>query len=386
MMKLNNSIVFLVILLLLASCDLKDVDINNISSKNEWKESPVTIAKWYDNHTAAISIDNDAGSVASPAEQIVQKIVKDNGLIIDYEFVTERYRTDSIRLNYLYEKFLPMGFGYFGHGDTHINHDILTEEEAYKSFKKCYDTMIDFGLKPVSYAYPGGFGHHLKTQRALKRAGFLSSRRFEKLDVFNPYIIPDDETEPENWYELPSLVMQSYDYVSCSICINNTHDLIPHLDKTIEKRAWLIITYHSIGQEGSYGFYHLYDFKNDLKEIKKRDFWVAHNDDVTLYILERNAASVYFNHYDCDDILDDNIEFIISDGYDNAKYNVPLTLLFDIPESWLRKRLMLVQDSVIISEYEFDSNPVKISVLPNEKSYEFRVSSSEYQVSSIVQN
>ncbi len=373
MNKLNSSIKFLFVLLFLVSCNLKDDYINNVYNVNVYKQIPVTIAKWYDNHTAAISIDNDAGSVASPAEQIVQKIVKDNGLIIDYEFVTERYRSDSIRLNYLYEKFLPMGFGYFGHGDTHINHDLLSEEEAYKSFKKCYDTMIDFGLKPVSYAYPGGFGHHLRTQRALKRAGFLSSRRFEKLDVFNPYIIPDDETEPENWYELPSLVMQAYDYVSCSICINNTEDLIPHLDKTLEKHAWLIITYHSIGQKGSYGFYYLSDFKNDLREIKKRDFWVAHNDDVTLYILERNAASVCVGYTSSDNILDEEIKIQISDGYENEKFDVPLTLLFNIPQSWLRKKLKLVQDTVNIGQYEFESNPVKISVLPNEKNYKLKV-------------
>ena len=373
MTKLNSNIKFLFVLLFLVSCNLKDADINNVNNENVYKQIPVTIAKWYDNHTAAISIDNDAGSVASPAEQIVQKIVKDNGLIIDYEFVTERYRSDSIRLNYLYEKFLPMGFGYFGHGDTHINHDLLSEEEAYKSFKKCYDTMIDFGLKPVSYAYPGGFGHHLRTQRALKRAGFLSSRRFEKLDVFNPYIIPDDETEPENWYELPSLVMQAYDYVSCSICINNTDDLIPHLDKTLEKHAWLIITYHSIGQKGSYGFYYLSDFKNDLREIKKRDFWVAHNDDVTLYILERNGASVCVEYISSDNILDEEIKIKISDGYENEKFDVPLTLLFNIPQSWLRKKLKLVQDTVNIGQYEFESNPVKISVLPNEKNYKLKV-------------
>ena len=290
MMKSLSRKSFIVILFLFTSCELKDITPTNVYEEGKITIIEATIAKWYDNHTAALCIDNDAGSVASPPEQLVQQIVKENDLIIDYEFVTERYRTDTIRLNYLFSKYLPMGFGYFGHGDTHINHDLLSEEESYKSFKKCYDTMINFSLKPVSYAYPGGFGHLLRTQRALKRAGFLSSRRFEKLDVFNPYIVPDDKNEPENWYELPSLVMQAYDYVSCSICINNTQDLIPHLDKTLEKRAWLIITYHSIGQPGSYGFYYLDDFKKDLLEIKKRDFWVTHNDDVTLYIFEKNAA------------------------------------------------------------------------------------------------
>lgn len=41
--------------------------------------------------------------------------------------------------------------------------------------------MVDLGLKPISYAYPGGFGYHLSTKSALKRAGFLSARKFEKI-------------------------------------------------------------------------------------------------------------------------------------------------------------------------------------------------------------
>jgi hypothetical protein len=373
MKSLSKKLFISIVIFMLSSCELRDISLTDIFQENEPVKIEVAIAKWYDNHTAALCIDNDAGSVASPPEQLVQQIVKENNLTIDYEFVTERYRTDTVRFNYLFSDFLPMGFGYFGHGDTHINHDLLSEEESYESFKKCYDTMIEFGLKPVSYAYPGGFGHLLRTQRALKRAGFLSARRFEKLDVFNPYIMPDDKTEPENWYELPSLVMQAYDYISCSICINNTQDLIPHLDKTLEKRAWLIITYHSIGQKDSYGFYYLNDFKKDLLEIKKRDFWVAHNDDVTLYVIEKNEANVDVQHILNDDIAKEKIKIIIDDRLDNEKFDVPLTLLFDLPDNWLRKKLKLAQDTVIIGEYEFEKNPVKISLLPNEKEYELRI-------------
>ena len=57
---------------------------------------------------------------------------------------------------------------------------------------------------------------------------------------------------------------------------------------------------------------------------------------------------------------------------DNKKFDVPLTLLFNLPNNWLRRKLKLVQDSVVISEFEFENNPVKISVLPNEKEYELR--------------
>ncbi|MCP5063681.1 MAG: hypothetical protein GY936_14635 [Ignavibacteriae bacterium] len=370
MIKQIKFLTCLLILFVFNSCELKEININEISEEENSRTIPVRIAKWYNNHTAALSINNDAGSTASKAEQAVQKLVLEHNLTMDYEFVTKLYKEDSIRWNYFENTFLTNGFGYFGHGDTHINHDALTEDEAYISFKKCYDTMIELGLKPVSYAYPGGFGYLMRTHRALKKAGFIASRMFEKLNNENPYILPGNETEPENWFMLPSLVMQAYDYKSCTICINNTKQLIPHLNNTLEKNAWLILTYHSIGQTGSYGYYHLNDFKNDLIEIAKRDFWVTHNDDITLYVFERNAAEVEVKLVTEKEDNKEKIQIRIDDNLDNEKFNIPLTLLFDIPQEWLQKKIKLEQGGTIIREYEFETNPVKISILPNEKKYE----------------
>ena len=333
MKKQIKILIYLLVIFIFFSCELKEIDINEVFEDGESSIIPVRIAKWYNNHTAALSIDNDAGSAAGEAERTVQNLVLENNLTMDYEFVSKLYKEDTIRWNYFENVFLPNGFGYFGHGDTHINHDALTEDEAYFSFKKCYDTMIELGLKPVSYAYPGGFGYLMRTHRALKKAGFISSRMFEKLNNENPYIIPDNETEPENWFMLPTLVMQAYDYTSCTICINNTEQLIPHLNNTLEKNAWLILTYHSIGQTGGHGFYHLEDFENDLIEIAKRDFWVTHNDNVTLYVFERNAATVEVKHVKEQSGTNEKIKIRIDDNLDNEKFNIPLTLLFDIPQN-----------------------------------------------------
>ncbi len=370
-MNKNILKIFIVfIILFFASCKLRDIDLNDIEVGTEDPDVSVQIAKWYNNHTAAISLNNDAGSVAIKHEQTVQKAVMESNLTMDYEFVTDIYQKDSTEWNYFKNTFLPNGFRYFGHGHTHINHDLLSEANSYKSFKKCYDVMVALGLKPVTYAYPGGFGNLLRTQRAVKNAGFIAARMFEKLDNENPYIIPDDETEPSNWFALPTLVMQAYDYVSCTICINNTQQLIPHLDKTLEKTAWLILTYHAIGQKNNFGFYHLDDFKTDLEEINKRDFWVSHNDDIALYIFERNNANVSADMVDGITKNNKKIEIQLDDNLDNNKYNIPLTLLLNVPQNWLRKELELKQNDTTIGFYEFEANPIKISLLPNEKRYE----------------
>ena len=71
---------------------------------------------------------------------------------------------------------VPQGFSYFGHGHNHIDHDELSYEEALESFQANYDTMKDWGMKPVAYGYPRSAGHEEETQLALENAGFLSGR------------------------------------------------------------------------------------------------------------------------------------------------------------------------------------------------------------------
>ncbi|MBK7104207.1 MAG: hypothetical protein IPH62_02885 [Ignavibacteriae bacterium] len=360
--------IFISISILINSCELTDLEqAESKLNPNDSAKVNVNIAKWYDNHAAALSITNDAGSVAWENEKVVQKAVEDAGLNISYEFVSAAYSIDSAGLQYFLNEFLSKGFGYFGHGHEHLNHDLLSFDEAYRSFKMCYHTMIEFGLKPVSYAYPGGFGYHISTQEALKKSGFLSGRKFEKLDFDFPYIMPNNETQPSNWFQLPTLVMQAYNYEYCSICINNTDELIPFLDNTIKLNAWLIITYHPIGREDLYGYYYLEDFKNDLEEIKKRDFWVASMDDITLYTYERNSAKINVtNIYSKSGELE-NIKIKIEDNLNDLIYNVPLTVLVDLPNNWVDQPLNLHKNSQEFEKIVSETNQLKISIIPDKE-------------------
>jgi len=366
-LKISFYLSILFWLVFAVSCDLTDLEKAGSNFFVDTSYTSIRIAKWHNNHSAAISITNDAGSVSGSGEKIVQNLVEKYGLNISYELVTDLYLKDSVRLNYLYDTYLPRGFGYFGHGHTHINHDKLSEDEAYNSFKECYNSMIKMGLKPISYAYPGGFGYHIKTQRALKRAGFLSGRKFEKLDFDNPLIMAENNNQPSNWFLLPTLVMQAYEYQYCSICINNTSELIPYLDKAIEKNAWLILTYHSIGQTEAYGYYYLDDFENDLRSIKARDFWVASMDDITLYTYQRNAATpILINkRSEFGDIVE--IEMEIKHELDKSIFNIPLTVIVELPPGFESTNLRPKNGITEFKLLKKNDHSIMMSIYPNQK-------------------
>jgi hypothetical protein len=229
--------------------------------------------------------------------------------------------------------------------------------------------MDSLGLKPVAYAYPGGFGYLFRTRQALKESGFLCGRRFEQLDAADPYIMPDSIYEPKDWFGLPCLVMQSFNYNGNEASINNTKELIPYLENTIEKRAWLIITYHALGVIEAYGFYEIPDFQRDLAAIKSFNFWCASINDVTLYCYERNKAKASAILKKNDDGIIVEIKLKLSDGFPNDYYNQPLTLKFEIPDSWINRKLLLIKNENQVGTYTFTSKEAKISIPPDESEY-----------------
>ena len=104
-------------------------------------------------------------------------------MALDYEIITGNHRGDpeydgpgDRNLAYILHDLVPKGFGYFGHGHDHVDHDALSYADAADSFRRCFDTMQDWGLKPVAYAYPKNAGAKRRTQKALERSGFLCGR------------------------------------------------------------------------------------------------------------------------------------------------------------------------------------------------------------------
>ncbi len=360
-----------------------------------------SVAKWLDNHAAAISITNDDWPVPG-REPDIDGYVLEQGLVMGYEIVTgNSFYGDRIfsgpedeRIVYLMSELVPKGFGYFGHGHNHIDHDELSYVEALESFQANYETMKDWGMKPVAYAYPRGAGNELETQLALEASGFLSGR----LQITTPgasqnllvriaryfrrlaqgttssralYNLPGSQLAPDNWFGLRALEMQSIEFQGCDDCINDNDELVPILDEALEQTAWVILTYHSIGKPEHWGWYDWGEFRKDVRSIAARDFWTAPMNDITLYVRERENAVITV------DVVEggagiESIEITLSDGLDNVRFDQPLTILFDQPKDWVGRPFTVSQDGELLDELVFDTEAVTLSLKPNERSYLLR--------------
>ncbi len=349
----------------------------------------LTIAKWFDDHAAAISITYDG---VSRAPNRIDKLVLDEGLVLDYEIVTQRYLdqvpdwvehdlTELVPDVVPGDLYRPMtdaaiehslsltahGFGFFGHGHWHVDHDALTYAQAYDSFRLCFEVMEDLGLEPVAYAYPRGAGGEAETQQALADAGFLAGRLSFPAMGQTPYIVPDAATTPENWFFLPGLTMESIRFRECEWCINDTSELVPVLDQALARTAWIIPVYHNIGSAG-WGFYEWEDFEGDVRAIAARDFWVAPMNDVVLYLRERERAEAALQVIERDGVTR-RIAFVLADGLDNDRFDQPLTLRFRRPADWFGAPLEVTQNGRLVARIAAFAETAAISLPPNEEPY-----------------
>lgn len=346
-----------------------------------------TVARWYDDHAAAISITYDGlasdGSLAYldtrlPARsrlladtRPIEDVVLGLGLTLDYEVVTVKFDWFPEVEAYFLENVVRKGLGYFGHGHLHVDHDRMPYDGAYRSFRQHFERLLDYGLKPVAYAYPRGAGREEETQRALADAGFLSGHYADSREQGH-YIVPDGQTAPDNWFALPRLHMESHDFQQCGSCINDTDELIPILDEALEKRAWIVPVYHNVGVYDRYGFYDRATFEADMRAIAARDFWVASMNAVVLYIRERERAVVTVEPVGPDVAAPVRLRVTLSDGLDNERFDQPLTLRFRPPPSWAGRAVSVLRDGRAVAELAPVAGTALVSLLPDERPYVFQ--------------
>lgn len=345
-----------------------------------------TVARWYDDHAAAISITYDgpasdgslvyldtrlpARSRLLPDTRPLEDVVLGLGLTLDYEVVTVKFDWFPEVEAYFLENVVWKGLGYFGHGHLHVDHDRMPYDGAYRSFRQHFERLLEYGLKPVAYAYPRGAGREEETQRALADAGFLSGHYADSREQGH-YIVPDGQTAPDNWFALPRLHMESHDFQQCGSCINDTDELIPILDEALEKRAWIVPVYHNVGVYDRYGFYDRETFEADMRAIAARDFWVASMNAVVLYIRERERAVVTVEPVGPED-APARLRVTLSDGLDNERFDQPLTLRFRPPPAWAGRAVSVLRDGRAVAELAPVVGTALVSLLPDERPYVFQ--------------
>lgn len=291
---------------------------------------------------------------------------------MDYEIVS--YNFDRFPFMYgILKDLVPYGFGIFGHGHKHDDHDQFGYEYSLNSFTQNYESMMAHGILPVSYAYPHGGGRLPETQQALSEAGFLSGRLFEPIfEGYGPYIMPGDETEPPNWLALPSLRMEDIDFEGASEHVNNPAEFKEHLDNSIELGSWIITTYHGIGWDGEtdgrprdWGFYKRDNFFEEMLYVKQKreegKVWLATMDDVTLYTMQRNKAEWNLNKVDTK-----TFELFFDDSLDNELYRMPLTLELLLDSELVDKNMLVIApDEEVLYEKTVESERVFLNLHPS---------------------
>jgi peptidoglycan/xylan/chitin deacetylase (PgdA/CDA1 family) len=357
-----------VLLLFLAAGALASLAVGCGKPRRSDDAADVRIAKWTDDHRAAVSVTYDESDLMSPGQRRVHHAFLALGVPVDFELVTGWVtRPEEDRIRWLTAR----GFRFFGHGTRHVNHDALDPDEVRQSITGCYQAMKQLGLKPVAFAYPGGHGDLPRTRAAVRDAGFLSARMFRAAARRDPYIVPDDVREPLDWYALPSLVMMGHAFDSRHHAVDDTAELVPYLDGAVRRTAWLILTYHSIDKPKGYGFYPLAGVQSDVEAIKGRDIWVASINDATLYVRERAAARVSSRWIERAGARS-ALEVSVADGLPPDVYDLPLTLVVRPPASWRGHRAEvrdLRDRTVTLHEVPADGREFLLAVRPDATTY-----------------
>jgi hypothetical protein len=228
--------------------------------------------------------------------------------------------------------------------------------------------MLALGLTPIAYAYPSGAGRRRTTRRALADAGFLSGRMHDTTASRAPFIVPDGTTVPRDWYKLPSLVMQDRRFAQCEPCVSGTSELVPLLDGALQHRAWIITTYHAIGDPTQWGWYSLTEFATDMDAIAGRDFWNASLNAVTLYVRERASASIRA-------IADPgpsprHIRVELSDRLPPAVPQEPLTIVARVPPTWNGAPVAVTHRGVLVAHTVSAAGELQLALVPDGDPYD----------------
>jgi hypothetical protein len=323
--------------------------------KNPFKTLEIT--KWWSDYKSAYTVTYDMGFPL--LNDFENKWLIESGLYIDYEIVSSSYNIRPSRVDYLKSLHIQ-NFGYFGHGHEHIDHDKVSYEEAYNSFKSNYEGIESYGLQPISYAYPYGAGRRDSTRIALRESGFLSGRlNQEVFEGYGPYIMEYTESSPKDWYGLPALRMEDLDYQNCDYCINSPQELIPYIYENVERQSWLITTYHAIGFDGKtddrpigWGFYKRDNFFQEMETVKslmeKKHLWLASMNDVTLYTYLRNNTT-----FDLLKETNNSYKLVFNTNLNKKDFNMDITLKM-LVELNMDYNSIKISDSYNLTVFESD--------------------------------
>lgn len=324
--------------------------------------------KWRDGHRGAVSITYDAPWGVDAVFSLATDAVMARDLRMDLEIVSsdlQHFKRLPI-IERMHRELRPNGIGFFGHGHEHIHYDWYGFSAAYAAFRLNFELMQQWGFEPKTYAYPHWAGTLSGTQAANRQAGFIAARGGLRRPSTRAeyYICPGDTREPNNWYFLPSVIMGTKDGTD----IPHHDALMPVLQGALDAEAWVILTYHAIGNPEGWGYYPMEEFERDLDYIAANDYWSGNLDAVTAYIQERNALDIQVVRY-FGVGTPRQFELTIGDGLDNTLYDEPLTFDLSFNPELQVQRVHFDPAIGAVSSFEVTADRLRLELVPDERRY-----------------
>ncbi len=343
---------------------------------SEQDSCSISIAKWQSDRPSAVSMTFDhAWGYADVGEMWLRRVIADSVLPADFDY-TSSYIYEVRQQRCAADTLQRLGISFFAHGHLHVNTDAMSYVEALANFRQCQDSMRSLGMKPLLYAYPGGYGYNPSTRKAAEDAGFLAARMFAPLE--SPYILAEGGATID-WYRLPTLTMFSRAFQAHSPLLqkgttitHDTEELKPFLSENVRRGSWLILTYHAIGRNDEENSYEMHDFLTDITAVRAHDCWFARMRDVTLYTREREVAKMTL---ECRRDTNGRLEQVLvrlEDGLPDDVYDVPLTVVVTPLLAWQGKKLRAFpQDNPNAAQTLVPCRAAswRFTVLPNGKTY-----------------
>lgn len=274
--------------------------------------SAPTIAEFYNNKQAAVTLTFDDGDYASA--EYYDSLMAENNIHGTAMLVTDWIKDEEISK---WKALLSNGNIDIGnhsashairYNDAGVTAEVLEADitGAYNKLKELFPEQ-----KIMTFASPWTQISEL-SQAEVKKNHFANRTSGDGLIASNP----DDGV----MLKLPAYVVMYEDAVST---------LTSKVDQAIEGNNWLVYMMHGVGDSG----YNIH--KNTCKSFfeyigsKESQVWAGSLTEVVQYIYEKKNAKVSVNW-----IKENGMSLSLTDTLDNELFDFPVTVIVDIPDEW----------------------------------------------------
>jgi peptidoglycan/xylan/chitin deacetylase (PgdA/CDA1 family) len=167
------------------------------------------------------------------------------------------------------------------------------------------------GVEVLSFSYPGGW-HNAESEELVKAAGYLSARSSDP-----GYNVPGKM----NRHALKTQMWHKF---------TRSEEANRWVDRAVESGAWLIETYHLLGETNPSGHFYFTDlrsFSQHLDYIAQKDIWLDTQQNVAKYLLERESSKLQVV-----ELEEKALKLFLTHELDPRVFDAPLTLLIQVPE------------------------------------------------------